>query len=295
MPDDKSKPLNGFYRAKVVNPDDPTDCGRVQVWIPDTMPKVDDSKGLWACPSNNPLGGLNADGDVSHQYQGTSYIPAKGSWIWVFFENGRADRPYYFASLDIANSKVLPENRVGGIKYKKWVIFKSHEGRTIVVSDDPDDCRVEITGKKRQLSDPPSGDTASVYTVDGNQTTILLDERAGKEKLLIRTHKGDFINIDIENQKLQIKFKSDITIESDGSIFFKAATDINIKAGANINTESGSIINNKAGGNINIDSGGTINNKAGGPINSDGSVIEDQCGVAGPATSAGESPPIGDR
>lgn len=275
MSNDKSKPMNGFYRAKVVNSNDPTECGRVQVWIPDIMPTVSQDTGLWACPGNNPLGGLNSDGDSIHHYQGTSYIPAKGAWIWIFFEGGRTDRPYYTSALDIGNSKVLPENRLGN-KYQKWVVFKSHAGRTVVISDDPSDERVEITGKKRQISSPPSGDTGSVYTIDGNQTTILLDERAGSEKLLIRTHKGDFVNIDVENRKLQIKFQSDITIESAGSIFFKAATDMNIKTGANINLQSGADINNKAGGNV----------------NTDGAAINDNCGASGPAA---ESPPVGDR
>lgn len=298
MNEDKSKPLLGFYRAKVVDSNDPDEYGRVMVWIPDIMPKISDDDGLWACPANNNIGGLNSDGDSSHHYMSTSYIPAKGAWIWVFFENGRSDRPYYFSALDLGNSKVLPENRVGGKKYQKWIIFKSNKGRTIIVSDDPDDERVEITSKKRQLSSPPSGDTASVYTIDGNQTTILLDERSGKEKLLIRTYKGDFINIDIENQKLQVKFKNDITIESEGSIFFKAANNLNIKTGSNINLDSGAIINNKAGGNINLDSGATINNKAGAEINSDGVTINDNCGSAGSASSAdsaSESPPIGER
>jgi len=274
--EDKSKPLNGFYRAQVVDNNDPDEYGRVKVWIPDTMPKVDPSKGLWASPANNPIGGLNSDGDSSHHYMGTSYIPAKGAWVWCFFENGNASKPFYIAGLDLQNSKVLPENRVGGNKTRKWVIFKSHEGRTIVVSDDGDDCRVEITGKKRNLSSPPSGDTGSVYTIDGNQTTILLDERSGKEKILIRTHKGDFVNIDTENQKLQIKFAQDITIETGGSFFIKAATDVNIKAGANANVQSGASMNFKAGGNI----------------NSDGAAINDMCGAAGPAS---ESPPVGDR
>lgn len=276
MSTDKSKPLYGFYRAKVVDNKDQEDYGRVMVWIPDTMPKMDDSKGLWANPANNPISGLNIDGDSSSYYMGSSYIPPKGAWVWVFFENGRADKPFYFGGLDLQNSKVLPENRVGSDKYKKWVIFKSNEGRTIVVSDDSDDARTEITGKKRNLSEAPSGDTGSVYTVDGNQTTIFFDERDGKEKILIRTYKGDFFNIDIENQKLQVKFQSDIIFETEGSFFIKTGADFNIKSG----------------GNINNTSSGDINNSAGGSINNDGSTINDQCSAA---SQASESTPEGDR
>ena len=109
------------------------------------------------------------------------------------------------------------------------MIFKSHEGRCIVVSDEPDDARIEITGKKRQLSSPPSGDTGSVYTIDGNQTTILFDERDGKEQLLIRTHQGDFIKIDITNRKLEVSFESDIIIKTVGDFHLHSSGQINIK------------------------------------------------------------------
>jgi len=158
----------------------------------------------------------------------------------IFFENGNPNNPYYISGLDLENSMVLPECQTGEYD-KKWVIFKSHDGRCIVISDDSEDARIEITGKKRQINNPPSGDVSSTTTIDGNMTTILLDERSGSEKLLVRTYKGDFLNIDIENRKLQIKFESDITIESSGSIFIKAAADINLKADGNINSDAASI------------------------------------------------------
>ena len=69
-----------------------------------------------------------------------------------FFENGNPNRPYYLGGLNLQNTKILPECQVGNNPHKKWVIYKSNSGRTIVISDDPDDERVEITGKKRQLS-----------------------------------------------------------------------------------------------------------------------------------------------
>jgi len=58
MPDiGVTEPLFGFYRAKVVLNKDPEKKGRVLLWIPDIMPLVSDSTGLWARPGNNPLGG----------------------------------------------------------------------------------------------------------------------------------------------------------------------------------------------------------------------------------------------
>lgn len=216
----------GNYRAKVVSNVDKEKFGRVLVYIPDIMPMLPDNRGIWARAANNPIGGRNTQYGKENHYMGSSYIPRKGAWVWIFFEAGNINRPYYFGGLDLENTQVLPENQVGPRYYDKWTIFKSHEGRTIVISDDDFDQRVEITGGKRQLTEPPSGDQASVTQIDGNMTTILLDERNGKQKLLIRTYKGDFLHIDIDDRKLQAFFESDIVIKSNGKILITAKQDI---------------------------------------------------------------------
>lgn len=293
----------GFYRAKVINAKDPEKQGRVLVWIPDIMPLVSDSrKGLWARPANNPVGGRNLESGEENYYMGSCFIPQNGAWVWIFFETGNINRPYYFAGLDIANTTVLPENKLGTEYEKKWTIFKSHDGRCVVISDDSDDERVEITGKKRQMSTPPSGDTNSVYTIDDNQTTILFDERSGKEKILIRTHKGDFFHIDIDQQKLQAYFKSDIEIKSDGSIYItakekmqlKSTDDFNIATGSDFNlsvsgsskSEANRDINHKSGRSSFTQAVEDIHHLAGGNINNDATLIKDQCGSASSASSA---------
>ena len=308
--------LLGMYRAKIVDNKDPEKFGRVMIWVPDFMPDVAEDEGLWARPANNPLGGRNEEGDSEHHYMGSSYIPRKGAWVWVFFEGGNINRPYYFGALDLENTKVLPENQLGENYEDKWTIFKSHEGRCIIVSDDKDDCRVEITGKKRQINTPPTGDTGSVYTIDDNQTTILFDERDEKEKILIRTHKGDFFHIDIDDQKLQVFFKEGIDIKTDKSLNILAGEDINLKtrtgdiliqaessnvftkAGMDIKQQSGGNFNNKSGGNLNLQSVGTMNELAGGLVNIDGTSLNEQCGSAGPASDsqdASSAEPKGER
>jgi len=312
----KSEAAYGNYRAKVVENKDPQKFGRVLVWIPDLMPEVSDNKGIWARPANNPLGGRNMEGDSSHHYMGSSYIPAKGSWLFVFFESGNINRPYYFGALDLENTKVLPENQLGSNYQKKWTLFKSHEGRTIVISDDSDDARVEITGKKRQINTPPTGDTASVYTIDNNQTVILLDERDGKEKLLVRTRKGDFFHIDIDQQKLQAYFKDEIVIKSDKNILITAkesfhikalesgvfisseAGDVSIKAGLNINEEAGADHNIRSFGSQNTQPDCDSNLLAGRNINQDSPLINVQQNMSQPAanaTAATTANPKGER
>lgn len=264
----KNFEYTGFYRAKVVDNNDPEKYGRVMVWIPDVMGELPETEGIWALPANNPMGGRNSESTEDCYYTGTSYIPTKNSWILVFFEKGNINRPYYFAALNLKNAKVLPENQLGTNPFQKWVIFKSHDGRCIVVSDDPDDARIEITGKKRQISTPPSGDTNSVYTIDDNQTTIFFDERDGKQKVLIRTYKGDFFHIDIDQQKLQAYFKSGIEIKSDGDVKI-TGKNIHLKSIDDLNCESGGDLNLKSGDALNCESGDDLSLKAGANLKSE--------------------------
>jgi len=316
MDRDVTKPLFGNYRAKVVDNVDTEQFGRVVVWIPDLMQKISDKEGIWARPANNPMGGRNTQYESDNHYAGSCYIPKIGSWTWVFFESGNINRPYYFGALEIEHAKVLPENQLGSSPSDKWTIFKSHEGRAVVISDDSSDARTEITGKKRSLSSPPSGDTGSVYTIDGNQTTILLDERSGKEKVLIRTHKGEFLHIDIDEQQLQIFFKSDVLIKTDGNFNVTAAGDINLKSlGGDVNIQSNSgDMNLKSGGDMNKQAGGSMNNTAqinfdysagaeinglaGGNMNHDACMLNEMTGQASPAgeaEDAEEAAPEGER
>jgi len=262
----KMSDYDGFFRAKVVDNVDEEQYGRVKIWLPDLMPLISDNEGIWARPANNPIGGRNDENESDNHFMGCSYIPAKGSWIWVFFEKNNINVPYYFGSLDLQNVKVLPECQLGNSPEKKWVIFKSHDGRTIVISDDPDDARVEITGKKRKIKTPPTGDTDSVYTIDENQTTILFDERDGKEKVLIRTHKGDFFHIDVDEQKLQGYFKEGIDLKSDGDIKI-TGKNMHLKATENFNQESSEDMNIKSGSKMNVESGAHMNLSSGSEIN----------------------------
>ena len=273
------KSYSGFYRAKVTWNKDPEKYGRVKIWIPDLMPLIDahdPNLHLWARAANNPIGGRNNEEKEDQYFQGSCYIPPIGTWIWIFFENDNPNRPYYWGSLDIENSPVLAENQYGEEYQKKWTVIKTHEGRCIVTSDDPGDSRLELTGKKREIKNQPSGDTTSVYKLLDNQTTILFDEREGKEKLLVKTYKGDYLNFDIETRKLHIYTADDIHFKSDKSIYMEAGKDIHMTSGGVTYSKSGAATHIRAGATVNID----------------GSETYIQSGTANSAT---KSDPIGQR
>ncbi len=263
---DVSNKLFGFYRAKVLGNKDPEFRGRVIVWIPQIMPEIDPDRGLLARPANNPVGGRNDEGDKEHHFMGTSYIPKKGSWVFVFFESGNPSNPYYFGACDLENTTVLPECQQGKNPEDKWVIFKSHEGRTIVISDDPDDERVEITGKKRKMietNQAPTGDFVSVFKITDNQTTMLLDEREEKQKILIKSHKGDYIKFDTEDRTIEIQVASDIHIKSGGHLYVTTTGDQHYMAGENMYFSAGKDIQILAGGSIISEANEEYNFKSG--------------------------------
>jgi len=218
------KKLYGFYRAKVIDNKDPKKFGRVKVWIPDFFVDIPTNQGLWARPANNPLGGRNDEmKDEKLQYYGSLYVPEKDSWVWIFFEAGNINRPYYWCALDIENKQVPPENQQGQNYELKWTIIRSKQGRVIVISDDPSDERVEITGKKSNITD--------VYSIDDNMKTILIDERQGKEKILIKDQNGNYINIDTTNNDIHINSKHNINIHVDNNCSISSGGDIKIKSG----------------------------------------------------------------
>jgi len=323
----------GIYRALVVNARDPEKRGRVKIWCPDTMPEIDQNRGLWASSANNPLGGRNTvdnrlgqGNDVKygkndpvkggeHYFQGSCLIPPEGSWVYIFFEYGNPNEPRYLAGGDFGQCKVLVENQQGPEYEKKWTLLKTRQGRTIILSDDPFDERVEITGKKRLLTpDDVSGNVDSVYKISDNQTVILLDERKGQEKILIKDYKGNFFNFNIETNSLHVEFAGDIHIKAGGSIHMTAGAEmhfksgdvlnvtsdqtVNIKSGGQVNIQSSEDINIKAGSNLNEQAGTNVNIRAGANINEDGILLLQQQGAASSASSAESATvavPLGDR
>ena len=233
----------GFYRAKVIeNNIDDNKYGAVKVFVPDLMVgevdengKTDESKGINAYPANNPVGGYNNEDDEgTASYQTSVYIPAKNSWCWIFFEGGDLSRPFYFAAFNYKNSMLPPENRNVTDPAKVFTVLKTNTGRSLIVSDSTDCERIEICGKKRQIDNGPEGDNASSYNIDDNMSTILFDERDNKEKILVRTRLGDFINIDIDDRRLQINFANDIIINTDNNLYLNVGGDMHLKVKNNL-------------------------------------------------------------
>jgi len=75
--------------------------------------------------------------------------------------------------------------------------------------------------------------------IPGNATSILFDERQGKEKILVRTLYGDFLHIDIDERTLHLDFKNDINIKCGGNLSVDVGGDVNLTCDNNLQTSRG--------------------------------------------------------
>lgn len=220
-----SNNLFGFYRGIVLDNRDPeinisgNSYGRVKVFIPQLM--EEEETGIWAWPANNPVGGRHDyntspkkdSNNGNQEYCGTFMIPPSNSAVWIFFENGDSSRPYYFAAFDSAAKPAPPEMLKGSKPEERWLIFRSPQGRTIIISDDNDNCRIEITGKKNSITDP--------YTIKGNQKTILIED--GKnEKILISDQNGNYVNVNTNTNDINISSNNIVRVHATSAIYLDA-------------------------------------------------------------------------
>lgn len=287
---DENQRYYGFYRALVVDVDvivesEKNDYGAIRVFCPDLMrpqkSKTGGSAGISPPPSppsnippeqtilafpGNTMTFYNTeDLEEKSAYMGSLWVPPKNSYIWIWFEAGNRDRAFYMSGFRYLNTKVPPENRGVDEPHKVITIIKTISGKSLVFSDSKDADRVQICGKKRMMKDPPCGDNQSVYNIEGNQTTILLNEIEGQNQILIKSYLNDYINFDIEKQSLECYFAGDIKIKCGGSFSIDAGNGYQLNAGSGgviSDTKGSTSINSKQISTISADSNVNVKAKA---------------------------------
>lgn len=258
---DKTFKYDGIYRARVVEVDieeegEKNKYGAIRVFIPDLMNSeifedVDEFKdGILVYPGNMQMAGYNEDDPDKGSYYAAAgvMVPLKNSYVRVMFEGGDLERGIYIGPW---HDKIAPlpiVNRSAKEPHKVYTIIHANSGRSVIVSDSEDNARVEITGKKRKLKDDdgPAGNKASVFEIEDNQSVIIIDESEGSEKILIQTHKGDFINLDVEKQSLEMNFKGDIKIKTDGKFQVSAKGGIDMSTNGSAALQSRGSMNMKS-------------------------------------------------
>ncbi len=296
----------GIYRARVIEVDIEEDgeknkYGGIKIYLPDVILKSindehDEFKtGIIAYPANSLTGAYTKETKESF-YQSSVFTPQKGSLVRIYFDGGFLERPYYLGGCQLGfddNDKVSPpplppECRKVSSPSKVALVYKSGQGRSLVFCDSEDQQRVQITGKKRQMKEGPSGDFQSVYKIKDNQTTILLDEKDGNERLLIKTHMGDYLEFNITKRTLELSMESDVKLKGKGKLSLEFDEGIEVKSKKDININSETNMNLLAKADMLIRGENSIQESSDGDININGTDTKIQLG----ASSASAASPL---
>ena len=134
----EKKEFLGFFRAEVIDNEDPLDSGRVKIRVIPFMEETKENSLPWAIPMT-PYGGS--------EDKGIFFIPDKADVVWVFFENGDILMPVWFGASNFKKSipseaKGNPANKV--IKTKEFTIEINDKDKKLVISAKTPDGIIEI-------------------------------------------------------------------------------------------------------------------------------------------------------
>ena len=177
----------------------------------------------WGEQSGSLFGGFGND------ESGDYVLPSVGSWVWIFFENGNANKPVYFGTvignkdLDETNSYIFNRKTKSGTKIKIndnvnddvenkaiKITIETSKGTSIIIDDTDDKEIIEFKTKDGQtLSLDNTKDNEQILIKDTvNENEIKMD----KNGIIIKDKKGE-----IEMSKGKIIVKGDV-IMAGGSL-----------------------------------------------------------------------------
>jgi uncharacterized protein involved in type VI secretion and phage assembly len=155
----KTNQFFGNYRATVVENNDTTKKGRIQVRVLGLFQGVDDAHLPWAVPAYPMFSGSG----VGH---GWFAIPEKSSNVWVFFEEGDFNQPVYFAE---ASDGVRGHPTVGDTSYPNRRGFVSKDGHYLYFDDTTNQIEISLaTGKKITIAS-----SGEITIVDNVTATVV--------------------------------------------------------------------------------------------------------------------------
>lgn len=135
----------GKYRGTVVDNDDPTSRGRLQVAVPAVLGEVN----VWAMPC------VPYAGDGTGNYM----MPEVGSGVWVEFERGDPSYPIWVGGFWADGE--LPENEQGSQATPPLKIIRSEQGLMVTMDDQ---------GQEITLSDENGNNMLKIEVTRGQVT-----------------------------------------------------------------------------------------------------------------------------
>lgn len=239
--------FNGFYRGVVVDTNDPKKSGRVKIRIYPMFTGVRDDDLPWALFADPGMGGTNNVGSIN--------VPAIGSHVFCFFENGDHRFPVFFAGAPAIENNVpdtpklsreddgihatIDAARKTGVakagggtwdepasayaaQYPNNTVFKSKAGITVEIDDTEGNVRFHIYHPAGTRTEVDNAGNQTEH-VEGTKTTVVIGDN-------------------------NIKVTGDMNVNVDGNV--------TVKATGNINADVGGTADIKTGGTTTVDSGG---------------------------------------
>jgi hypothetical protein len=195
---------NGFFRAKVVDNNDPQQLGRIKVKVYPIMEDTDDAGCPFAMPCWN--GGI-------------LYIPPVNSWVWVFFEGSDVEKPVWFGMSTPFNGTRFQAGSTGasfgmgamdtggmykeqGAEYPGAVVMRMPMNSTVVFYESGRILIRNASGNTIEMV----GNSINITNVNGSHADI----------------QGDTINIANASGSTVTMTGGDIVVESNSSVSIKA-------------------------------------------------------------------------
>jgi hypothetical protein len=215
----------GMYRGMVVDLQDPYLAGRIRVQVYPMLEGVDSLLLPWAVPAMPLSSGAG-------QGIGSFAVPALGSFVWVFFENGDIYQPVYFAEAQTATMGIPAE---AAINYPFTKVLRFPSGIAISVND---------TLGTIQISHPKG--TITIIDTDGKFAVNAVDD------IILDSVK----NVNVGGLVISIVAVADVSVQAGGKISITAVGNVDVKATGNATVEAVINADVKAGGTATVEATG---------------------------------------
>lgn len=254
-----SKPM--FYRGVVEDNEDPEKLGRLKVRIYG-IHSDDDSE----CPTDS-LPWAEMAMALNHGFMsgvGYSYVPLKGTYVWVFLDCGCEDKPVVFAACPgISNTKdsgsfadpdgEFPrDNRLGESDFNRLSRGEQIDDTDIEMSLKARNDMVVPTATGGTWSEPESTNSAAQYptntvleTKSGH--TIQIDDTEGNERIHIFHKSGSYFELRSDGDTVLHSTNNNFEIvemDDNKHIFFNSNETINMNATRLIGMNNDEVIGN---------------------------------------------------
>ena len=233
----------GFYRGVVRDNNDPATSGRIQVQIMPMFQGVTLADLPWAIPAYPVVTG-SGDGI------GYFAVPAVGTFVYCFFEEGDIFQPVYCFEAPTL-TKGIPG--ASATNYPNSRVIQTPGGFIVVMND---------TDPSFSLFHP----SGSVLNIDNEGNINIVSSKK------VQTQSVDDTNI-LSTKSIALSSTINTTVDAVGLVNISGTVSTTVTSLGAVTVEGGGVVDIRGGGIINIEGGAAINITGTGVVTIEGSVI----------------------